>query len=218
MKPRVIEYSIRLECRRLGMLLTFIALSGVCGADMPPPDYLAEVSQRAAATLETMNMQGLHEDAVAWGASFQSHIAKSADVTYEVAFALNAMGKPAEARKQYRRVLKLDPLHAAAWYDLGELYLLDGDFKAARNAFEQATRLRPDHWVGHFRLAEIAGISGDADAFNTHLKDALREGFSFRTVVDDPRWRTFFTDEELGDVIRRLITVYGDESLLEDFH
>ena len=127
------------------------------------------------------------------------------------------LGRPGDAAAGLRQAVALEPAFAAAWYDLGELLLLEGELEAARAAFLQAQQLRADHWAGSFRLAEVAARQGDPLAFEVHLKEALRRGFSLRTVVGDPNWARYYRDEDLGEVMRRFITVYADESLQDAF-
>ena len=45
-----------------------------------------------------------------------------------------------------RRATELDPLNFAAFYHLGDAYNHADTLPAALEAFEAATRLRPDHW------------------------------------------------------------------------
>ena len=186
-------------------------------ADRPPPSYADVLVREASALIEASNVQGSYADSVEWGEDFQKHVLQAADVEYEIAFAWNALGESSRARRHYRRAVELEPDHAAAWYDLGELLLVQGDLDDAELAFEQAAELRPDHWAGPFRLAEIAARRGQAERFEAQLRRALRAGFSFRVVVGDSNWLGYYREPALRDVIRRLVTVYSDERLLQAF-
>ena len=198
------------------MLLLLICLLPVF-ADRPPPSYADVLVREAAARLEASNAQGGYADSVEWGEDFQKHVLQAADVEYEIAFAWNALGESGRARRHYRRAVVLEPDHAAAWYDLGELLLVQGDLDDAELAFERAAELRPDHWAGPFRLAEIAARHGQAERFEEQLRRALSAGFSFRVVVGDANWLGYYREPALRDVIRRLVTVYSDERLLQAF-
>lgn len=182
----------------------------------PPPDYRAEVVGQAVRQLEAMQAAGELEGVVREGTRFQEHVEPAADVAYEVALAENRRGDIKAAMRRYDDVLALDPDHAAARYDRGELHLSNGDDDAARADFVAAATAHPDHWVVHFRLAHLAGRAGDARALEDHLTEALRHGFSFRTITADPTWRAWMRDPALGSVIARLIVVYDDESLIEE--
>jgi len=186
-------------------------------SELPPVDYPIDFGLRAAATASDLNREGRFTDAEALANASLDVVADDPGVLYELAFSLNRQGRGERAEKAYLRVTVLEPGNAAAWYDLGELWLEKGDLDGAQDAFSKATSLRPEHWVGPFRLAEVAGRKGDVETFERWLKAALRNGFTPSLVVQDPTWKGFFRDASLGDVIRRLITVYGDETLLDAF-
>ncbi len=198
------------------MILLLLCIA-VGWADRPPPDYAQVLVREASARLEALNTQGSHADAVEWGEDFQEQVLHAADLEYEIAYAWNALGERQRARRHYRRAVELEPDHAAAWYDLGELLLVEGALDDAELAFERAAELRPDHWAGAFRLAEVAARRGDAPRFEEQLRLALGAGFSFRVVVGDANWLGYYRDPALRDVIRRLVTVYSDERLLIAF-
>lgn len=197
----------------VGLLLALVARPAVAARE--PPDYRAELVRAAAARAETLNAQGLYPEAVDFAERFQEGVTPAADVAYEAAYALNRMAKLKAALAAYGEVLALDPDHAAARYDRGELLIALGRPEDARADLEAAARLRPDHWAAHFRLAELAGRAGDPVALEEHLMQALRQGFDLRTMLADPTWRSWFRDPRLGPVLQKLVIVYGDESMLE---
>ncbi len=199
------------------MISSFLILVLAAKAQLPPPDYRQELVNMAAGKVEAMNTEGRYAQAVEWGSEFQRQVLAAADIAYEVAYAWNALGESTRAVKHYRQALQLDPGHAASWYDLGELLLVAGEADEAQEAFQQAAELRADHWAGHFRLAEIAARRGQPEAFEAHLRQALRTGFSFRIIVGDSHWQGYYREPALRDVLRRLVTVYSDEALLEAF-
>ena len=192
-----------------------LILLGAALAAREPPDYREELFRAAAAQVEALNADGRYEDALALAKRFQKGVAPSSEVGYEAAYALNRMAKLDEALSAYGEVIALDPDNAAARYDRGELLIAMGRPDQAREDLEVAARLRPDHWAAHFRLAEIAGHDGDVQAFQEHLMAALRQGFDLHTLLADPTWRAWFRDPKLGPVLRKLVVVYGDESMLE---
>jgi len=185
-------------------------------APPPPPDYRAEVLGKATRALESLQEVGELDVVIREGLRFQEHVEPSADIAYEVALAQNRKGDRDAAMDSYDAVIELEPGHAAARYDRGELHLRAGDADAARTDFLAAAAAHPDHWVVHFRLAHLAGLAGDARALEDHLTEALRHGFSFRTIAADPTWRGWMRDPALGSVIVRLIVVYDDETIIEE--
>ena len=151
---------------------------------------------------------------------FRRHVTEDARLVYEEGLVRRLQGETAQAEALYSQALEMDPGLAFAWYDLGELHLEAGDLAAADEAFARATALTEDHpqgWAGPFRQAELAGRRGDTEAFSEHLRVALSRGFVFRTVAGDPTWTGFLRDPVLGEVMTRLMTVYGEEALLRDW-
>jgi tetratricopeptide (TPR) repeat protein len=196
------------------MLVLALCL-GAARAAREPDDYRADLMAGAAARVSRLSEAGTFDDAIALAERFQRQVEPSAPVTYEIAYALNRIGRRAEAIATYTKALALDPDHAASLYDRGELYLLDGRIDLAQVDFERAAVLVPDHWAVHFRLAELAARAHDAQSFESHLTDAVRNGFDFRTIVGDPNWQGWARDPELGKVITKLVVLYSQEDLLE---
>ncbi len=196
-------------------LLGLLLWGGPALAAREPPDYRAELVRAAAARAEALNAEGLYPEAVDFARRFQAGVEPAADVAYEAAYALNRMAKLEDALDAYTQTLALNPDHAAARYDRGELLLALGRPGEAREDLLAAARLRPDHWAAHFRLAELAGHDRDVAAFEEHLMAALRNGFDLRTLLADPTWTSWISDPGLGPVLQKLIIVYGDERILE---
>ncbi len=196
------------------MLVLALCL-GAARAAREPDDYRADLMAGAATRISRLSESGALEDAIALAERFQRQVEPSAPVTYEIAYALNRMGRRAEAIATYTKALALDPEHSASLYDRGELYLLEGRIDLAQADFERAVVLVPNHWAVHFRLAELAARAHDTASFESHLTDAVRNGFDFRTIVRDPNWRGWARDPELGKVITKLVVLYSQEDLLE---
>lgn len=195
-----------------GLLL--LAATASARAEVPVPNYAdslaveaqAEVARRA----ETEGMEAAERFARNWS----RQVADDARVVYAVGLAWRLSGDDVKARVSLDRAVKLDPTLVAARYDRGEVVLNAGELAAAEEDFREVVRLAPEHWAGHFRLADIAGRRRDAVGFENHLVDALRCGFSVRSVVADPRWHGYLADAVLGPVLRKLVEVYQDESVL----
>jgi tetratricopeptide (TPR) repeat protein len=195
------------------MILTLVVCAAWAARE--PQDYRADLMTGAATRVSRLSEAGQYEAAKALAERFQRQVEPSAPVTYEIALALNQMGKRSEAIATYTKALALDPDHAASLYDRGELYLLDGRVDLAQADFERAVVLAPGHWAVHFRLAELAARAHDTAAFESHLTDAVRNGFDFRTIVGDPNWHAWARDPDLGKVITKLVVLYSKEDLLE---
>ncbi len=199
-------------------MLTLVLIA-LARAEMPVPDYrnalLADVEAEADALIGEARL----DEALGLVRDFRV-VQDDPRLVYEEGLILRLMGEPKGAKRLYEEALEGDPSLAFAWYDLGELHLLAGRTAEAREAFEQASALSEDHvngWAAPFRLAELAGLESDAVAFDRHLKEAVRRGFRFATVVGDPTWTGFLADEALGEVLRRLMVVYGEEHTLQQW-
>jgi len=204
------------------MLLLAVCLGARAARE--PDDYRKDLMAGAAARVSSVSQSGALEDAIALAERFQRQVEPSAAVTYEIALALNRLGRRPEAIARYTKALALDPDHAPSLYDRGELYLLDGRVALAKADFERAAVLVPNHWAVHFRLAELAARDHDAAGFESHLTDAVRNGFDFRSLIVpgpdgaptmDPNWRAWARDPDLGKVITKLVVLYSQEDLLE---
>jgi tetratricopeptide (TPR) repeat protein len=66
-----------------------------------------------------------------------------------------------EAIEQYRRVVRLDPQHALALYNLGVLLERAGDAAAALDHYSRAAVLSPDLQLGAKARARIAQLLAD---------------------------------------------------------
>jgi tetratricopeptide (TPR) repeat protein len=157
------------------------------------------------------------EAAEAFARAWKRSVAEDAPVAYQLGLAWRLHDDDDKARGLLDRAIALDPDYAAARYDRGEVLLAAGELDAAEQDFLAVVRLAPDQWAGHFRLADVAARRHQPDAFGAHLLDALRFGFTLRTVAQDRRWRGYLADPELGPVLRRLAVVYQDESVLDAF-
>jgi tetratricopeptide (TPR) repeat protein len=184
-------------------------------AEIPPPDYRSEIMGAAAEEVARLAREEGFDAAKAFAKKWRRQVGDDARIAYELGLAARLAGDEKGARSWLDDAIAADPTLVAARYDRGEVLLNAGDLDAAEADFREVVRLAPTQWAGHFRLADIAARRGDADGFETHLLDALRQGFSLKTVTEDPRWHGYFADPALGPVIRRLVTVYDDESILD---
>ncbi len=185
----------------------------------PAPDYRESLLAEAEAQADALMQRQRVSEAADYLESFRAHVADDARLTYSHGLALRLLGKNEASGELLREALQKDPQLASAWYDLGEVLALVDEVEEAHQAFEKAAALsegHPNGWAAPFRLAELAADAQDIAGFENWLEKAMARGFSFQqTVVGSERWATYLADRELGDIIRRLITVHEDESLLE---
>ena len=166
----------------------FLWALGFAWAELPPPDYRAALMGAAAEEVARLaRAEGLAA-AEGFARRWERQVGADARIAYELGLAARLAGDPAAARRYLDRAVQTDPTLVEARYDRGEVLLNDGDLEGAAGEFREVVKLAPTQWAGHFRLADVAGRSRDAGAFEAHLLDALRQGFSFTQVVGDPRW------------------------------
>lgn len=200
-----------------------ILLVGLARAELPPLDYHAELANAAAdqvAALARMPgepMKAAEDFAARWRRALGGGARNDAKIAYELGLGWRLAGNDKEALAALDQAIRQDPDMVAARYDHGEVALTLGDTRTARADFERVVALAPGQWPGHFRLADLAAREHDAVAFERELLEALRCGFSFRDVAQDPAWRAHFRDPELGPVLRRLVTVYQGDDVLQLF-
>jgi hypothetical protein len=212
----------------LALLLPYVAPAS---AEVPLPDYRDVVVQRtwhdvdslieAACSgppgAQTCNEEPLVE-AIQTATAFQDVVTEDARLEYLLGLAYLSKGDRAAGRAHLEGAVQLDPDRPDAWHDLGEVYLQDGQMDEAGEAFGHVTRLVDSGskaWLGPWRQAEVAAHQGDPEAFETHMKLALKRGFTFRTIRGLPNWRRFYADPRMQSSIRKMVTVYGTPDVLE---
>lgn len=203
-------------------------------AEMPLPDYddaLArgtwhQLDQRLTATCRFNPRAGVMEcasdkvldEVIAEAEAWQRTVQPDAGLTYLAGLAWRYKGDTPRAKAHWERAVELDADYRAPWYDLGEVYLAEGDFASAERAFTEVGRLTPEgnqSWIAPWRLAEVAAFRQDPDAFERHMRKALRHGFTFDHVAGLPNWKGFLADPTVGPSVEKLITVYGSPADLE---
>jgi aromatic-L-amino-acid/L-tryptophan decarboxylase len=87
----------------------------------------------------------------------------SVDLRFRRASLLGELGRLADARNEYVKVLEREPLHKAAWNNLGGVLIATGHREAAQIAFREAVARYPDDPVcrvnlGNFLLEESEAL------------------------------------------------------------
>ena len=180
----------------------------------PPQDYREEKISGQLQQLEEMLAQHEYQSVIDQGIRFQDRFEPSPAVAYEVALAARLMGNVDLAFQYYDRVIELDPQHAAARYDRGEIFLLTlGDVESAKADFRIAAEMVPEHWGVYYRLAHIAGYELDMQALEANLDLAVAHGLDFQVLVQDPQWRQWAKHSTIGPVLKMVFLRYTTESV-----
>ena len=83
-------------------------------------------------------------------------------------------GKAGRAEAEWLAAVKIDPVNAAAWELLGEMYLAENRWNEAGKAFEQVRRIRPNTPKINCRLAGCALRLGMDGAALRYAQEELR--------------------------------------------
>ena len=166
-------------------------------------------------SLSKLNSAGRYREAIQRGGRIQRAVDRLPQVSYEIGYAHYQLGELDAAIRNYDAALLREPGLTMARYDRGEVHLQAGRHEAAAEDFRVVVSQTPSHWAGHFRMAHLAGLSGDPDRFEEHLMEALQHGFSMDVVTKDPDWIAFANHPRLRPVLRKIIVLYGDEALLK---
>jgi tetratricopeptide (TPR) repeat protein len=93
---------------------------------------------------------------------------------FERACLLAEVGRSADARDAYLKILALEPSHRATLNNLGTLLYETGYRTAARTAYAEAAARHPDDPMGHVNLANVLFESGAFAEAREHYETALR--------------------------------------------
>jgi tetratricopeptide (TPR) repeat protein len=210
------------------MLTLVLAL--LAHAEVPLPDYREEVAVRRWYEVNDMIERSCLDvtcsqvdteilgRAIDLADDFQDRLFRDARLEYLTGLAWRLKGDDGRAQRRFESAVRLDDTRQDAWHDLGEVRLARGKFAAADEAFGKVTELVSDGnkaWIGPWRQAEVAAHRQDPATFEKHMKLALKRGFSFRQIRGLPNWQQFYADPIMRDPIRKLVTVYGEPSVLE---
>lgn len=207
--------------RSAGLAALLLLLAGSASAAQPPPDYRATLLGAVEDEADRLIAAGRAKEALDMVHEFREEVADDARLMYEEGLIRNLLGEPGRAESLYRQALESDPSLAAAWYDLGGLLVASGELDEAEEALQRASELTVNHprgWAAPVQLALIAAKRGDAEAMERALREAVRRGLRFTDISVYPEWTSVLRDPTLGPVLTQLITVYGEERLLQTWH
>lgn len=92
----------------------------------------------------------------------------------QLGLVLESAGRPAEAERQYRAILRADADNAEAHYLLGRRFMAMRNYKAARRSFLRASNVESAHTPRYLRaLAHTEAQLGDKTAAQRSLRQAL---------------------------------------------
>jgi len=92
---------------------------------------------------------------------------------YAMGMTYSLGGKPGEAEKIYRKVLKLNPRHVAAMNNLGGLYLNRHRISEARELIRRALAIEPDYINANFSLGILRLLEDDLAGAEEQMRKVL---------------------------------------------
>jgi len=104
---------------------------------------------------------GKDQEAATVLASARKKLPPNAMLEYLYGLVLSHLSQPREAVAALQRSIALDSKIAESHYELGKLYLGQGDVQPARKEFEQVLTLAPQHANAHYQLSRIYSRLGE---------------------------------------------------------
>lgn len=203
----------------MSWLLPLLVIGGgVARAELPLPSYRDALSVGAYEEVDALYEERRYEEAIARAQAFEKSVMQTAGLEYLIGLCWRNLDDDKQAEKYLRHSIELDATYDAAWYDLGEILLVNGRFEEAGECFAHVSELRPSgpgSFLGPLRQAEVAAHLQQPEVFETHIKEALRRGFSFREIRGLPNWQKFYADPVMRESVVKMVTVYGTEDVLE---
>jgi tetratricopeptide (TPR) repeat protein len=126
-------------------------------------------------------MGGSYDKAFAQAAEIKKHDPLMAHRA--AAFIYSHQKKTDEARNEYLAEVREFPKSARAHIDLGVSYIVEKNFKAAAEEFENAAKVEPTYMPVYFRLGQGAVIT---NSNYTHGEEALRKYLAYTPKTDEP--------------------------------
>ena len=82
----------------------------------------------------------------------------------------------AKAIQSFEKVIKINPYYAAAYYNLGFAYYIQGNFAIAIQMYEKTIELNPNNVNAYYNLGNIYGELGYTQELISNFKKAARLG------------------------------------------
>jgi Tfp pilus assembly protein PilF len=125
------------------------------------------------------------------GGSFDKAFAQAAEIKKHdplmahraAAFVYTHQKKTDEARNEYLAEVREFPKSARAHIDLGVSYIIEKNYKAAAEEFENAVKVDPAYMPGYFRVGQGAALTSSNYA---HGEEALRKYLAYTPKANEP--------------------------------
>jgi tetratricopeptide (TPR) repeat protein/SAM-dependent methyltransferase len=95
------------------------------------------------------------------------------DGHYNLAIALEALGRDDDALPHYRQAIALKPDYADAQMNLGNLLVRHGSMEEALACYRQVLALQPQSVLAHYNIANVFSLRGQLDDAAAHYRKAI---------------------------------------------
>jgi tetratricopeptide (TPR) repeat protein/mono/diheme cytochrome c family protein len=133
------------------------------------PDHAALRDDAAALYMEL----GQPEQALMHFRAVERLQPRSAHAHYNVAVALDALGRVADASRSYKEAIRLEPGYSAAHNNLGSLLFAEHRLDEAQEHFERAVATNPDNAEAQNNLGAVSLALGRGSAARASIEHAI---------------------------------------------
>ncbi len=152
-----------------------------------------------------LNHLGLHKEAISFFEMLpEKEIEGDEQTEFEYAYALEKVGRAEDSQKRYEHLVETSPLSEGAWYNLGILYSMKGDFDNAIEAYQNAIALKPDYAEPYYNMA-------NAYLNKTQIQKALDAYLDYATYARDE------VEKSVYNYIGECWTLLGNEDYAKKF-
>jgi tetratricopeptide (TPR) repeat protein len=193
-------------------------LIGMASAELAPPSLEQHLADHTWSLVRIELDAGNAKQALATLNAFSTHVTDAPNLHTLAARAHIALADRTSAKREYSTAAGAAPDYTLAWFSLGELHSEDAEWAEADIAWAHVECLLPngpDADVGPRRRAAAAAHQGNANAFETHVREAIRRGFDLTDVLASDEWHAFYANPALQDSVRQMITVYAGPEAME---
>ena len=175
-----------------------------------------EVLERAPQHPETLHwlgviagIRGCHQDAVQLISRSIVISAVRPDAHFDLGYALQQLGRVAEAEAAFCNALTLRPDYPAALATLGSMLLAGGRVEEAVGYFRKLVAAEPDDAAGHFDLASCLRRLGDVQGSLGSLRHAVSLAPEFQSGWNDLglTYLTLKNWDEAEECFRRVLAI-----------
>ena len=103
----------------------------------------------------------------------KSKLSETIRYHYNLGVTYQKQGQLSQAKKEYEKVVQLDPLNVETHNNLGLIYKDMEELDAAMEEYQKAISIDPDHWKAHHNLGVVFYLKGDLERASAEYKLAL---------------------------------------------